>query len=441
MSDVADKKYEKWLCRRCFWQLYPPYQLNCCGERICGACVEFDKDTEWKCPSCSFVKPDTTLDQGYRREIEKEEINCSECGSSWKGLLKDLRKHLETHAELQCIHCKKAFVNKFQLEFHEQYRCIHRTVSCPLVDYGCSNKIPYSKSEQHRLSNEHQNSVLSCVEQLCIDENDESGIFALQNRIKEENQHNLEEYQQRVESIIQEILLVSNDCNDVNSKRQMMETVCAKIWEELRKNNEPHANIIKLRQNIEEIFSAMNKLIEDIQNKNNTSVKVMDSNDVFLLKVALMVLLNDELPTVQSGPIQSTQFGYRFGFTVSSRMDEYTNIPYIQISFAIFRGDYDAILFWPFPYSIKISLMDLSGEKNDIFHWIAPDSQSAIFDKPQNATNPPYQIPRFCATEKLTKPNSPYVRDGNIFVQLHINYEETNSFLYNSNNYEQSGLK
>jgi len=48
MSDNQDKKqqekwkqqqYEKLICCLCHWPLYPPIQLDCCGQRICEGCI------------------------------------------------------------------------------------------------------------------------------------------------------------------------------------------------------------------------------------------------------------------------------------------------------------------------------------------------------------------------------------------------------------------
>ena len=128
---------------------------------------------------------------------------------------------------------------------------------------------------------------------------------------------------------------------------------------------------------------------------------------------------------MHSCSFQSSQSGYKMAINVAVQTDEHRKNRHVLVSFVIFRGDYDGILSWPFSYPVTLCLADLSGGPNHILHTFRPDSQAAIFDRPLDNANVPYHIPRFCAIEKLVENGSNYVRDGNMFLRLHIDFTGT----------------
>jgi hypothetical protein len=181
----------------------------------------------------------------------------------------------------------------------------------------------------------------------------------------------------------------------------------------------------KLLETIQQMFMEMNELIDEIQTKYTTSPTLLDADDTYTLKVNVLLLLNNDSPTMHSGSCQSSQCGYKMGINITMQTDEQSKTRHILVSFVIFRGDYDAILCWPFCYPITICIMDLSGGPNHIHRSFQPDSQAAIFGRPFDNANAPYHITRFCALEKLIENGSNYVRDGDMFVKLHVDFTGT----------------
>ncbi|CAF1521369.1 unnamed protein product [Adineta ricciae] len=225
---------------------------------------------------------------------------------------------------------------------------------------------------------------------------------------------------------MQEILLLNTDRTDVSSKRQIIEAKLSELRDNFKRFNELLTDIFKTIEIIHQTFNEMYQLKKNIQAKRSSSAHTIDMNNTYVLKVALLVILNDGSIPVNSGPIQTSNFGYRFAMIVTSGIHEHSKTPSMHVSWVICRGEFDPVLTWPFPYPIKISLMDLSGEQKHISHLINPDSnpQSSIFQSPKNTTNLPYEIPQFCTMDKLVRDNSKFVRDGNIFIELQVDFNE-----------------
>ncbi|CAF1046080.1 unnamed protein product [Adineta ricciae] len=225
---------------------------------------------------------------------------------------------------------------------------------------------------------------------------------------------------------MQEILLLNTDRTDLSSKQQLTEAKLTELRDNFKKFNELLTNIFKIIEIIQQIFNEMYQLNKNIQEKRSSSAHTITMNNTYVLKVALLVILNDDSIPVNSGPIQTSKFGYRFAMIVTSKIHEHSKTPSMHVSWVICRGEFDPILTWPFPYPIKISLMDLSGEQKHISHSIIPDGdpQSSIFQSPKNPTNIPYEIPQFCTMDKLVQNNSKFVQDGNIFIELQVDFNE-----------------
>ncbi|CAF1134083.1 unnamed protein product [Adineta steineri] len=212
-----------------------------------------------------------------------------------------------------------------------------------------------------------------------------------------------------------------------------METRAMEAREQLRTLSESSLNTVKFLETIQQMFNEMNKLISEIREKCSMNPTILDDNDTYTLKINVLLLLNNNSAAMHSGSVHSSKCGYNIGISVAMETDEQVNHRYVHVSFMICRGDYDAILYWPFSYPITISLVDLSGGSNHIFHSIQPGSQAEIFNRPLSTANMPYQISRFCSAEKLAETDSNYVRDGNMFVRLHVDFTETDHFPYQSN--------
>ena len=137
---------------------------------------------------------------------------------------------------------------------------------------------------RHYLETEHQESVLSFTNQNLIRLHGESGNSTSKSDINEQHQQIAVECLQRVESVLQEISPVNDDCVELNSKREMMETRIRKTREDLRKLNEVSVSCIKLLELIQQMFAEMKELINEIQTKYMTSPTLLDDNDTYTMK-------------------------------------------------------------------------------------------------------------------------------------------------------------
>jgi len=88
---------------------------------------------------------------------------------------------------------------------------------------------------------------------------------------------------------------------------------------------------------------------------------------------------------------------------------------HISVFFVVMRGQYDALLRWPFREKVTIILLD----QDDINHVISaftPDPRSCSFQRPGTETNIPIGYPMFCPLAVFN--NRAYVRDNTMFLRI-----------------------
>ena len=101
-----------------------------------------------------------------------------------------------------------------------------------------------------------------------------------------------------------------------------------------------------------------------------------------------------------------------------------TQSTYMSLSFILMRGEFDAILKWPFEYKISFCLYDQSGAKRHICHTINPQTQSNNFQRPRSEMSAADTIPKFCALEVIKDNYNTYVRDDSMFIKVIVHFSE-----------------
>ena len=88
---------------------------------------------------------------------------------------------------------------------------------------------------------------------------------------------------------------------------------------------------------------------------------------------------------------------------------------HISVFFVVMRGEYDALLRWPFRQKVTVMLLDQDNMEHVIDAFRA-DPNSASFQRPRREMNIASGCPLFCALTELNK--HAYVRDDTMFMKI-----------------------
>ena len=95
---------------------------------------------------------------------------------------------------------------------------------------------------------------------------------------------------------------------------------------------------------------------------------------------------------------------------------------HMSVFFVLMRGDYDAVLQFPFNYKITFCLLDQTPQKRHIIDSFRPDVKSNSFQKPRSDMNIASGIPKFCPLTVIQPDNNPYVQDDAMLIKVVVDF-------------------
>ena len=92
---------------------------------------------------------------------------------------------------------------------------------------------------------------------------------------------------------------------------------------------------------------------------------------------------------------------------------------HLSVFIVIMRGEYDAIMSWPFRLRVTFTMINQAG-KEDIRDSFAPDLSSNSFGRPTSEMNVASGCPSFCRLVDLLDFNRGFLKDNMIYLRLTV---------------------
>lgn len=127
--------------------------------------------------------------------------------------------------------------------------------------------------------------------------------------------------------------------------------------------------------------------------------------------------MSNKTPSIYSPPFYVGRFGYKLCARVYPNGDGMGKGSHFSLFFVVMRGEYDALLPWPFSQKVTFRLMDQNGDQ-DVVDSFRPDPNSSSFRKPTSNMNIASGCPLFISHSALQTRG--YVKDGIIFIRIDI---------------------
>jgi TNF receptor-associated factor 4 len=172
----------------------------------------------------------------------------------------------------------------------------------------------------------------------------------------------------------------------------------------------------KLKKNLAAIVSCTNKFIWKIDHFDENLNKAKESVEKHVL---------------YSDPFYTEKYGYKLRVILypNGHRDEYAG--HVSIYIQILRGEYDAVLTWPFARKITFTLLDQKENLQQRKNVQMKLSYKGMLDKPQNYKRPTTDTNagpgygKFISHEELMTEN--YIVEDSIFVQVEVGEEYTST--------------
>lgn len=125
--------------------------------------------------------------------------------------------------------------------------------------------------------------------------------------------------------------------------------------------------------------------------------------------------VGNKTPSLYSPPFYTSRFGYKLCARIYLNGDGTGKGTHMSLFISVMKGEYDAVLPWPFTRRITLKLLDQS-KHIDVTETFLPDPNSSSFQKPKSQMNIASGCPKFCAHSRLQ--SNGYVRDNTVFIKI-----------------------
>ncbi|XP_071413579.1 TNF receptor-associated factor 3 isoform X3 [Pithys albifrons albifrons] len=427
---------DKYKCEKCHLILCNPKQTEC-GHRFCETCMNaLLSSSSPKCTACqeSIAKDKVFKDNCCRRELLALQIYCRNENKGCKEQLSlgQLLMHLRTDCqfeELPCprADCKEKILRK-DLPDHVEKTCKYRETTCKY----CKSQVPMIMLQVALLQNESlekNKSIQTLHNQICSFEieierqkemlrNNESKILHLQRVIDSQAE--------KLKELDKEIRPFRQNWEEADSMKSSVESLQNRVTE-LESVDKTAGQGARNTSLLETQLSRHDQMlsVHDIRLADmDLRFQVLETasyNGVLIWKIRDYKRRKQEAVmgktlSLYSQPFYTGYFGYKMCARVYLNGDGMGKGTHLSLFFVIMRGEYDALLPWPFKQKVTLMLMDQGPSRRHLGDAFKPDPNSSSFKKPTGEMNIASGCPVFVAQTVLE--NGTYIKDDTIFIKV-----------------------
>ncbi|KAL2789469.1 TNF receptor-associated factor 3 isoform 3 [Daubentonia madagascariensis] len=427
---------DKYKCEKCRLVLCNPRQTEC-GHRFCETCTTtLLSSSSPKCTACQegIIKDKVFKDNCCKREILALQIYCrnESRGCAEQLTLGHLLVHLKNDCqfeELSCVRadCKERVLRK-DLRDHVEKACKYREATCS----HCKSQVPMITLQVSLLQNESvekNKSIQSLHNQICSFEieierqkemlrNNESKILHLQRVIDSQAE--------KLKELDKEIRPFRQNWEEADSMKSSVESLQNRVTE-LESVDKSAGQVARNTGLLESQLSRHDQMlsVHDIRLADmDLRFQVLETasyNGVLIWKIRDYKRRKQEAVmgktlSLYSQPFYTGYFGYKMCARVYLNGDGMGKGTHLSLFFVIMRGEYDALLPWPFKQKVTLMLMDQGSSRRHLGDAFKPDPNSSSFKKPTGEMNIASGCPVFVAQTVLE--NGTYIKDDTIFIKV-----------------------
>ena len=121
--------------------------------------------------------------------------------------------------------------------------------------------------------------------------------------------------------------------------------------------------------------------------------------------------------SIFSLPFYSSRYGYKMCLRLYILGDGIGKGTHMSLFFVVMKGEYDALLQWPFTHKVTFKLINQCGAR-DAVDVLQPDPLSPSFQKPKSCWNDASGCPRFVSMNELMQGG--FIVDDTIFIKVKV---------------------
>ncbi|NXS84971.1 TRAF2 factor, partial [Erpornis zantholeuca] len=466
---------QKYLCSNCNNILKKALQ-TLCGHRYCSACLTWivRNNKNAICQKCKEEDPNTLSeesllaeerafgDAAINKEISELRVHCVTPGCSWSGIMKDFEEH-QSLCEYALIPCHTGcghVVMRRKLADHLENGCVNNVTVCQQCQCILASS-EYQKQHQRR-SFIAINKITTCSfrlnEHLRTSSANKDGCrfsevgCAFRGSKEKIKEHEKSAMGAHMLLLLQHMRQLRGTlCSaakapqgftphselNLENKLQVFENIVAVLNKEVessnleilafRRQSELDQNIIRgLELKIAELHRCLTQKDAGLSSLHKSLLfsEQASYDGIFLWKITevgrkLQDSVTGRTVGLYSPAFYTAKYGYKVCLRVYLNGDGTGKGTHMSLFFVVMKGDYDALLPWPFRHKVTFMLLDQNNREH-IIDAFRPDLTSASFQRPVNDMNVASGCPMFLPLSKLQSPKHAYVKEDTLFLKCII---------------------
>ncbi|KAI1895019.1 hypothetical protein AGOR_G00101960 [Albula goreensis] len=386
-------------------------------ETMCEFCLhkmaqtELQKHKETVCPSypvgcpnnCNYSSLLRSELQKHLQECPKAQVTCSfhRYGCTFKGLNQEMKEHdansLSEHLRLMVAKntTLEAKVEDVKGELQERYKV--------LPGLNARLKEVESRHEEMREKNRQVEQKLASMQKQLSSHSEKLMELEMEVRSLRSAREEVESLRGALESIRTRLAALESGRGPNSSALVLapLETQLSRHDDTLSVHDIRLADM-DLRFQMLETASFNGTLIWKIRDYKRRKQEAVASKTLSLY----------------SQPFYTGYFGYKMCARVYLNGDGMGKGTHLSLFFVVMRGEYDALLTWPFRQKVTLMLMDQGSARKHLGDAFKPDPNSSSFRRPTADMNIASGCPLFVAQTVLE--NGTYIKDDTIFIKVTV---------------------
>lgn len=428
------------------------------------------------CRACSKVMERRFLEIHKANECINRAVKCTYCGGQVR--LSDMKDHLEVCLKfpIDCVlHCGKENIPRDMMEEHMTTQCPKMEVLCPFSPRGCDFKGKRETIHEHirakfqchldmmsQSSNEYRVTAKEIEDKVSRFETEKVALeLELHNQNEElaaakiniQTQHSklsiieksICEQGRDMQKLLNDLKSVVDQGNRDAVSFQMQEILNTikqheakmttlknklarpRVVGQTKHDNDLYGDPFSTRACDSRLERAKHQLnLHEIQlSEQDMHIQMLEAtsfNGDFVWKIDHFSRRCDEAisgktPSIYSPAFYVGRFGYKVCACLYPNGDGNGKGTHMSMFLVIMRGEYDALLPWPFIQKVYFRLLD-QDRIRDVFEAFRPDPNCVSFKRPTSDMNVASGCPTFVSHSELRQGG--FVRDDTMFIKVTV---------------------